>query len=74
MRILSILLVFLFQAVHADVKPTVSFDSSEIKSLTIQTDNDLAFHSKLELIENAQKSIKMVYYIYNNDYTSAFFT
>lgn len=74
MRILSLLLVLLFQTVHAEVKPTVSFDSNQIESLTIQTDNDLAFHSKLELIENAQKSIKMIYYIYNNDYTSAFFT
>ncbi|MCH2533844.1 MAG: hypothetical protein MK008_05335 [Bdellovibrionales bacterium] len=74
MRVLFIFVVLFFQTLKAEVKPTVSFSADQIQSLTIQTDNDLAFHSKLELIENAQKSIKMVYYIYNNDYTSAFFT
>lgn len=54
--------------------PTVSFSGFEINELTIQTDNDFAFHSKLDLIQNAQNSIKMIYFIYNNDYTSAFLT
>lgn len=68
------IIVLIFQSAQADVVPTATFNSNEIESITIQTDNDLSFHSKLELIDSAKDSIKMIYFIYNNDYTSSFIT
>lgn len=38
------------------------------------TDNDAAFRSKLKLVEGAQRSIDMAYYIYADDYSSSALT
>jgi hypothetical protein len=38
------------------------------------TDNDLALASKLELIEEARSSLDMMYYAYDDDYSSAVFS
>jgi phosphatidylserine/phosphatidylglycerophosphate/cardiolipin synthase-like enzyme len=38
------------------------------------TDNDAAFQSKLRLVEGAQKSIDMMYYIYSDDHSSSVLT
>ena len=41
-----------------EVAATAQFDSQDIDSLHIITDNDAAFHSKLQLIDSAKESIK----------------
>lgn len=38
------------------------------------TDNDEAFASKLALVEGAQQSIDLMYYIYDDDYSSSVLT
>lgn len=38
------------------------------------TDNDEAFQSKLALVEGARQSIDLMYYIYDDDYSSSVFT
>jgi hypothetical protein len=45
-----------------------------MKQAVVLTDNDDAFESKLEMINRAQKSIDLVYYIYQDDYSSAVLT
>lgn len=54
-----------------EVAATAQFDSQDIDSLHIITDNDAAFHSKLQLIDSAKESIKMIYFIYADDHTSS---
>ncbi len=40
----------------------------------VYTDNDAAFRSKVKLIEGAQKSIDMIYYIFSDDHSSSVLT
>jgi phosphatidylserine/phosphatidylglycerophosphate/cardiolipin synthase-like enzyme len=40
----------------------------------ILTDNDQAFLSKLRIIEGARQTLDLAYYIYNDDYSSSYFT
>jgi phosphatidylserine/phosphatidylglycerophosphate/cardiolipin synthase-like enzyme len=42
-----------------------------VHKVTLVTDNDEAFRSKLRLIENAQSTIDMAYYLYGDDYSSS---
>lgn len=37
-------------------------------------DNDRSFQRKIDMIKGAQKSIRMVYYIYSDDFSSSLFT
>ncbi|MCZ4319816.1 hypothetical protein O4H26_12535 [Aequorivita viscosa] len=37
-------------------------------------DNDLAFASKIDIIKNAKKELRLIYYIYDLDETTAFMT
>ncbi|MBL7688848.1 MAG: hypothetical protein JNJ49_12510, partial [Bdellovibrionaceae bacterium] len=45
-----------------------------VESARVIVDNDAAFQSKLEAIRNAKSSIRMVYYIYSDDYSSSVLT
>lgn len=54
-------------------------DASSSKRLPVESarvivDNDAAFQSKLEAIRNAKSSIRMVYYIFSDDYSSSVLT
>ena len=49
----------------AHIKP------GEVNDLTIITDNDQAFQSKIELIKNAKESIDLVYYILSDDHSTS---
>ncbi len=40
----------------------------------VMTDNDAAFQSKLGMIEGAQRSIDVAYYIFSDDYSSSYLT
>ncbi|MDX9730343.1 MAG: phospholipase D-like domain-containing protein [Bdellovibrionales bacterium] len=42
-----------------------------IDAARVITDNDAAFASKLETIRGAQKSLRLVYYIFSNDHSSS---
>jgi phosphatidylserine/phosphatidylglycerophosphate/cardiolipin synthase-like enzyme len=42
-----------------------------VRKLTLVTDNDAAFRSKLRLIAGAQSTIDMAYYLYGDDYSSS---
>lgn len=45
-----------------------------VKSARVIVDNDAAFQAKLEAIRAAKTSIRMVYYIYSDDYSSSVLT
>lgn len=47
---------------------------SGFKSAELIIDNDVAFDKKLQAIQNAKKEIRMVYFIYANDDSSALIT
>ena len=63
---------------HILSKETLLLNSSTpqlaLREAVVLTDNDEAFESKLELINRAQKSIDLVYYIYQDDYSSSVLT
>jgi len=42
-----------------------------VRKVTLVTDNDEAFRSKLRLVEKAQSTIDMAYYLYGDDYSSS---
>jgi len=45
-----------------------------MKEGKVMTDNDEAFLSKVKLIQGAQNSIDLAYYIFNEDYSSSYFS
>lgn len=55
----------------ADIEQLASTDKLNIKSARLITDNDVAFETKLAMIKRAQKSIRMSYFIYGDDDSSA---
>ncbi len=57
----------------ADIKQAASAEF-EVKSARLITDNDEAFQSKLAMVQSAKESIKMIYFIYSDDYSSSLFT
>lgn len=46
----------------------------EVTRAQVITDNDESFRNKLALIEGAQQSIDLMYYIYDDDYSSSVLT
>ncbi|MGD2064795.1 MAG: hypothetical protein PVF51_14635, partial [Nitrospirota bacterium] len=42
-----------------------------VRKLTLVTDNDEAFRSKLRLVEKAQSTVDMAYYLYGDDYSTS---
>ncbi|MCB1825189.1 MAG: hypothetical protein KDJ54_11675 [Candidatus Competibacteraceae bacterium] len=46
----------------------------EVTRAQVITDNDESFRSKLALVEGAQQSIDLMYYIYDDDYSSSVLT
>lgn len=59
---------------YASTKKVASTEALESYDPQVIIDNDEAFRSKLNAIENAKTSIDMIYYIYSNDYSSAVIT
>ena len=63
---------------HILSKETLLLNSSTpqlpMKQAVVLTDNDDAFESKLDMINRAQSRIDLVYYIYQDDYSSAVLT
>ena len=63
---------------HILSKETLLLNSSTpplpTEQAVVLTDNDDAFESKLQMINRAQKSIDLIYYIYETDYTSSVLT
>lgn len=56
---------------NAQLASEASAGPLSVANASVITDNDAAFQSKLKLINEAKTSLDLVYYIYDDDYSSA---
>ena len=56
---------------NAELAKEASAGPLSVANAFVITDNDAAFQSKLKLINEAKTSLDLVYYIYDDDYSSA---
>lgn len=55
------------------IKDHASSDVLPLKNAKLIVDNNRSFKSKLDILRNAKREVRMVYYIWSDDFTSSYF-